>query len=173
MKKDNLRVMTVSAVFAAAIAITTGYVLHIPLPTGGYIHVGDALIYLSACLLPMPWAMLTGAMGGAVADLLTAPIWALPTFFIKAVICLPFTRKTSRLISVRNVAAVFISGILSPVLYACVNVILTQTWNAFLPQLIGTLVQSAGSGIVFILLAFGCDRVDLKTRIFPLNRSKA
>ena len=41
----------------------------------------------------MPWAMLTGAVGGAVADLLTAPIWALPTFLIKAVICLPFTRK--------------------------------------------------------------------------------
>lgn len=170
MKKEKLREMTVSAVLAAAVVITTGYILHIPLPTGGYIHVGDALIYLSACLLPMPWAMLTGAVGGAVADLLTAPIWAIPTFLIKAVICLPFTRKSSRIICWRNIAAVVISGILSPVLYACVNVILTQTWSAFLPQLIGTLIQSAGSGVVFILLAFGCDRVALKNRIFPYQK---
>ena len=31
----------------------------------------------------MPWAMLTGAVGGAVADFLTAPIWALPAFLIR------------------------------------------------------------------------------------------
>ena len=43
---------------------------------GGYIHLGDALIYLAAVLLPAPYAMAAGAIGGGLADLLTAPVWA-------------------------------------------------------------------------------------------------
>ena len=46
-----------AALFAAAIALATAYLLHIPLPTGGYVHLGDTLIYLAACLLPTPYAV--------------------------------------------------------------------------------------------------------------------
>ena len=63
--------LVTAALFAAAIAVMTAYMLHIPIPTGGYIHIGDALIYLAACLLPAPWAMAAGAVGAGLADLLT------------------------------------------------------------------------------------------------------
>lgn len=75
----QLRTMLTAALFAAAIAVTTAYIIHIPLPTGGYIHPGDALIYLAACLLPTPWAVAAAAVGAGLADLLTAPQWVLPT----------------------------------------------------------------------------------------------
>ncbi len=162
---QQLRVLVLAALFAAAVAVTTAYILHFPLPTGGYVHIGDALIYLGACLLPLPWAMAAGAVGGALADLLTAPMWALPTFFIKALICLPFTRKGEGTLCPRNLAAVAISGLLSPALYGLVNVAFTGTWAAFLPQFLGTLIQAVASGAVFLVLAGGLDKVGLKHRL--------
>ena len=87
--RQNLHRLVTAALFAAAIAVMTAYLLHIPLPTGGYIHLGDALIYLAACLLPVPYAAAAAAIGAGLADLLTAPMWVLPTLLIKALIVLP------------------------------------------------------------------------------------
>lgn len=164
-KKTNIHHLVTASVFAAAIAATTAYVLHIPLPTGGYIHVGDALIYLAACLLPMPWAATAGAVGGALADLLTAPMWAPATFVIKALICLPFCAKGNKLLEGRNLIAMVIAGLVSPTLYGLVNVWFAQSRAAFAPQFLGTLIQSVGSGVVFVILAAACDQAGLKKRL--------
>ncbi len=165
-EKEQVRNMVLAAIFAAAIAVTTAYILHIPIPmTGGYVHVGDALIYLCAGLLPLPWAMAAGAVGGALADLLTAPMWAPATFVIKALICLPFTRKGEKVLCGRNIAAMVIAGVVSPTLYAFVNVFMTGTWAAFWPQFFGTLVQGIGSAVVFAVLAAGVDKAGLKRRV--------
>lgn len=48
--------LAVSAMFAAMVTVTTAYLFHIPIGSnGGYIHVGDAFIYLAAafCLFRM------------------------------------------------------------------------------------------------------------------------
>ena len=71
-ERRKLHLLVISALFAAAIAVMTAYLLHIPIPTGGYIHVGDALIYLAACLLPAPYAVGAAMVGaGLAACLLT------------------------------------------------------------------------------------------------------
>ncbi len=77
-ERNKLHLLIMSALFAAAIAVMTAYLLHIPIPTGGYIHVGDALIYLAACLLPAPYAVGAAMVGAGLADLLTAPMWVVP-----------------------------------------------------------------------------------------------
>jgi len=164
-QNKKLRRLVLSALFAAAVAVTTAYILHIPAPTGGYFHIGDALIYLAASLLPLPWAMAAGAVGGALADLLTAPMWALPTFLIKAVICLPFTCRGEKLLCPRNVAAAVLSGVVSPTLYGFVNVFFAQSWAAFWPQFAVTLAQGVASGVVFAALALGFDKAGLKPRL--------
>lgn len=163
--REKLHRLVTTALFAAAITVTTAYILHIPIPTGGYVHLGDALIYLCASLLPTPWAMAAGAIGAGLADLLTAPMWVLPTLIVKALICLPFTSKNERVLCPRNVAAIFVSGLLSPALYGVANVLFTGTANAFLPQFLGTLVQAVGSGLMFAVLAYGVDRISLKKRL--------
>lgn len=161
-RSKTLHTMILAALFAAAITVTTAYILHIPLPTGGYIHVGDALIYLCACLLPTPWAVAAGAVGGALADLLTAPMWVLPTLLVKAVVALLFTSKEERLLCKRNLAAVVAAGVVSPTLYAVANVIFAGSVHAFLPQFLGTLVQGVGSGVVFLILAAAVEKAGLK-----------
>ena len=82
--------LTSTALFAALICVTTAYIFHIPFGVnGGYVHIGDSLIYLAAAFLPTPYAMFAGAIGGAMADILTAPVYAPATFIIKMLISLP------------------------------------------------------------------------------------
>ena len=173
MSRDRtLHCLVTAALFAAAITVMTAYILHIPLPTGGYIHLGDALIYLAACLLPLPYAVGAAAIGAALADLLTAPMWVLPTLIVKAVVVLPFTSGRAKLLCPRNIVAVAVSGLVSPAGYALANVLMTGTPAAFLPQFLGTLVQAVGSGAVFLVLAAALDKVGLKSRLAPqLNQA--
>ena len=167
MKNEHQRLyrLVLAALFAAAIAVTTAYLLHIPIPTGGYIHLGDALIYLAACLLPVPFAVGAAAIGAGLADLLTAPMWVIPTLIIKAIVVLPFTRRGARLLCPRNVAAIFISGLISPVGYGLAACILMGSANAFLPQFLGTLIQAVGSGVLFVVIGLALDGARVKDRL--------
>ena len=164
-QRENLRLLTTTALFAAAITVMTAYMLHIPLPTGGYIHLGDALIYLAACLLPVPYAAAAAAIGAGLADLLTAPMWVLPTLVIKAVLVLFFTSKSECILCPRNWAAVVAAGLFSPAAYALANCVMAGTMTAFLPQFLGTLVQGIGSGALFLVIAPALDGVKLKEHV--------
>ncbi len=164
-QNKKLHQLVMAAIFAAAITVTTAYVLHIPIPTGGYLHLGDTLIYLGACLLPLPWAVAAAGVGAALADLLTAPMWALATFIIKALMCLPFTRKSKKLLCGQNIAAVVIAGVGESILYSFVNVFFVQSMAGFMPQFIGTMIQATASGILFLVIAAAVDKVGLKDRL--------
>ena len=164
-RKEKLHLLVTSALFAASITVVTAYMLHIPLPTGGYIHLGDALIYLAACLLPVPCAAAAAAIGAGLADLLTAPMWVLPTLVIKAVLVLFFTNRSERLLCRRNCAAVVLAGLFSPAAYALAGCAMAGTMAAFIPQFLGTLVQGIGSGALFIVITPALDGVKLKARV--------
>ena len=90
MKKQSVKKITFTALFAALIAVMTAF---IKMPTGineGYLHFGDSMIYLAGCLLG-PWAALAAAIGGALADILAgAAVWAPATAIIKALNAVPF-----------------------------------------------------------------------------------
>ena len=165
MQKDKVHLLTITALFAAAITVMTAYMLHIPIPTGGYIHLGDALIYLAACLLPLPYAAGAAAIGAGLADLLTAPMWVLPTLVIKAIIALFFTRNSDKLLCRRNLAAVVIAGLFSPAAYALAGCAMAGTMAAFVPQFLGTLVQGIGSGALFSVITPALDGMKLKEHI--------
>ena len=164
-QQTHLRQLVLTALFASAITVMTAYILHIPIPTGGYIHLGDALIYLAACLLPLPYAAAAAAVGAGLADLLTAPMWVLPTLVIKAVLVLFFTSKSERVLCPRNCAAVVMAGLFSPAAYALAGCAMAGTMTAFLPQFLGTLVQGIGSGALFLVIAPALDGVKLKEHV--------
>ncbi|MEG1721164.1 MAG: TIGR04002 family protein [Pseudoflavonifractor sp.] len=164
IRQKQLRLLVLSALFAAAITIVTAYVLHVPLPTGGYVHLGDALIYLAACLLPAPYAIGAAIVGAGLADLLTAPLWVIPTILVKALVVLPFTGRQEKILCRRNLMGVAAAGLISPVAYGIAACVLLGGWAAFLPQFVGTLVQAVGSSLVFLPLAAALDRVGLTKR---------
>ncbi|GKX66755.1 TIGR04002 family protein [Inconstantimicrobium mannanitabidum] len=165
-KKTKLIVLT--GLFAAIIFITTAYILHIPTgPNGEYIHLGDSFIYLAACLLPTPYAMVAGAVGGALSDALSpgGAVYVIPTLIIKPLLTIFFTSKSKKLICTRNVIAVFLAGVTGLVGYCIATTIITGNfWVALLDVPLGSL-QPLGCGIAFIIFAFALDKMNIKKRL--------
>ncbi|WP_024866831.1 TIGR04002 family protein [Butyrivibrio sp. FCS014] len=165
-KKSKIYTLTLSGVFAALITIFTAYIGHIPVGVnGGYIHFGDGLIYLAATILPLPYAMLAGAIGGGLADLLTAPAWTLATVIIKALIVIPFSNKTLRIVSKRNIAAPVIAYFISATGYYIAEALLFGAKAAIFTSFTGSFVQSLGSMIFFLMLGTTLDKLGFKARM--------
>lgn len=162
---EQIRMICITAIFATLITIMTAYVCHIPDPvTGGYIHFGDSLIYLAATLLPTPYAFAAAAIGGGLADLLTAPMWTIPTILIKMLITLPFTNKGNKIITIRNVIAPFIAYAISGTGYYLCSKLFFGHEVAFLTSILGSAVQSLGSGVFFVIFGLVLDKIHFKKR---------
>lgn len=161
---SGLKRMTATAVFAALITVFTAFILHIPIGIGGYVHLGDALIYLAASLLPLSYACAAGAIGGGMADILTAPEWAPATILIKMLICIPFTSKNRKFMSKRNIAALVIALVINVSGYFIAQGILYGFDAAIFTAISGNMIQSLGSAAVYVITASALDRVNFKQR---------
>ena len=160
LTKSKTQLLTQTAVFAALITIMTAYVCHIPVPaTGGYIHFGDSLIYLAAAILPKPYAMIAGAIGGGMADLLTAPMWVFPTIIIKMLITLPFSNKGNKIVNKRIVIACVAAYFISATGYFLAESLLFGFGVAMISSYLGSLVQSGGSAIAFLFFGMALDKM--------------
>lgn len=156
-----------TALFASIICVTTAFLFHIPIGTaGGYIHLGDAFIYLAGTFLPMPYAMAAAGIGSGLADLLTgAPHWAIFTVVIKAAMAACFTCKKPTVIHARNVTASVLAGLICTVGYYVAEVLLFGNWLTPLTSLLmGGWIQSVAAVVLFLLMGTALDRAKIKTR---------
>ena len=96
VQNEKIKRIVLTGLFSALIFVFTAYI-HVP--TGaGYTHAGDGFIYLAACMLPTPYAVAAGIIGGALADGLTGfPVWIPATIVIKAITALFFTNKSENI----------------------------------------------------------------------------
>lgn len=165
--QERLHLLTLTGIFAALICLFTAYICHIPVgANGGYIHFGDTLIYVAASLLPQPYALAAAAVGGGLADLLTAPMWAPATVIIKALITLPFTWKAQKLLCTRNRVAPFLSWIISTIGYYLAEGLIFGTYAALFTSILGSAIQSGGSLLFYYFVAGVLDRQDIKAKLF-------
>lgn len=150
--------------FAAMIFGLT--MLHVPIGAGGYIHVGDAVIYVTAMLMGGPWAFISAAIGAACADIVSGfAVYAVPSAIIKILIAMPFvliSKKQSKLLSVRSAIFTIISGVITVLGYFAADLILYR--EGAIADLPANIIQAAGSAVVFIVLAFALDRAGIKQR---------
>lgn len=161
MKHDKMKLLCISAVFAALVYVFTAY-LHIPSHTG-YTHVGDALVYLAACLLPTPYAAFSGACGALLADCLTGfAIWAPGSVVIKALTVLCFSCGGERIVTKRNLLALIPAWALCIGGYYLYEAVITQNFVAPAAGIPGYIVQSALSSALFLLVGFALDKLNIK-----------
>jgi len=162
---SKVKYLTTAGIMAALITLMTAYIFHIPVGmNGGYVHFGDSLIYLAAVLLPRPYALAAAAIGGGMADLLTAPMWTPATIIIKMLIALPFTNKSAKIVTTRNVIATILAYFISGVGYFVAEYILFGTWAVFLVSMSQSLVQSGGSAVFFVIFGMALDKAHVKSR---------
>lgn len=167
----TLRIV-IASMFAAMIAVMTAFV-QIKTPTGGYVHPGDSMIYLTASFLPMPYAVAASAIGGGIADLLVYPETLIYTVIIKALNSLFFSSKGDKILTKRNALMTIPSGLVTIVGYSLSKLIrqllagdsfhsaiVTALWKA--PE---NTIQAVASALIFFLIAAAFDKADIKKRM--------
>lgn len=164
MKDQKIRLMCIAGIFTAIVFVFTAY-LHIPSHTG-YTHVGDGFIYLAACMLPLPYAMFVGAGGALLADCLTGyAIWAPGSIIIKTVAVLFFSRKSARIISIRNLLALIPAWAVCIGGYYLYEALITGNFVAPLSGIPGYITQSVLSSILFVVAGMAMDKLNAKNTL--------
>lgn len=169
MKRNDIRLMCIAGIFAALIFVVTAY-LHIPTHKG-YVHVGDGFIFLAACMLPMPYAVGVSATGAMLADVLTGyAIWAPGSIVIKALTAMLFSCRSRRIVSARNTLMLIPATMICAGGYYLYEAMITGSFVGPLVGIPGSLIQSAASGIVFVLAGATMDKMNLRKRILEGKR---
>ena len=162
---SQLKKISLSAIFAALIFLATAYLPRIPF-AGGYIHIGDSILYLAAAFLPTPYACVIASLGAGLADALTGyMIWLPATLVVKAIMAAFFSCKTQKLFCTRNLIAALLAGLVGCIGYYLWEAVLTKSLIVPLESLPYNLIQAAASAIIFAILAVTLDRFDLKKKI--------
>lgn len=164
MKNKKILRLVFAAMFAALVAGLTLFPT-IPIPGGGYVHLGDAMIYLAASFLPLPYAMVAAAIGGGLADIFSGYVAYLPfTVIVKALLTVAFSSKSEKILSKRNYLAPLAGVIITPSVYFCADAIMYGIAGA-LPGIIWNICQAAASLIIYYIIGTAADRMQLKSKL--------
>ncbi len=166
--KNKIKIMVLTALFAALITLGI-YLFKIPTGSIGYIHIGDSLIYLASCILPFPFGMLAGGIGGAIADTVSGfPIYIIPTFIIKmlnsACFYAVFVDKKMKLVCVRTYIALALTSLVTPLGYFVAETIL-YGFEAAIATILSSCIQAIGAAVVFLVIAISFDKNRLTLKI--------
>lgn len=169
---SSTKTLVLTAMFTAMITVTTMFIkVSTPL---GYIHAGDALVYLGAAVLPFPYGFVAASLGGALADLLSGYAhFCLPTAIIKSMMVLALVlvrlalkhRGGDDKIIKLPVLLALIPGALATVFgYFAANILLYDVGAAAAELVTDSIQAVAGAGI-FVILAAPMDKTGLSGRI--------
>ena len=158
MRNERIQKLCLAGLLSAAVFVLTAY-LHIPSHTG-YTHIGDAVIFLAATILPLPYAVSVAVIGASLADLLTGyAVWAPASVIIKALIVLPFSHGKGRIITVRNLLSLVPAVALTVGGYYLYETLLTQNAVAALLGIPGYITQFVLSSVLFIAVGSAIDNI--------------
>ncbi len=163
---SNIKKMSLSAMFAAMIFVLTMFV-KVPVASG-YVHFGDALVYICAAIIGGPWAVLAAAIGEGLADIAGGFVaYAPATLIIKALIAIPFIlsskKNSDKILTPLNAVMIIPSGIITVLGYFLADLIIDKTYAII--DIPGNVIQAVGSGVIFIILAAAFDAAKIKQKI--------
>ena len=177
MKRQSIYHIALTAVLAA---MTTA-MINIGFPAGpGHVHIGDAMILLAAVLLPTPYAMAVGAIGGGLHNLhfnvssVPLVMWAPATVVIKAAMTVPFSARQDKMVTPRNLLALIPYAAITLLGYGFYEVLMIAlgvfpsgvAWTAvLLVSMLRNSIQVLGSSVLFVALASVLDKIKFKQRL--------
>ena len=173
-KTRKIYLLISTALCCAIITVMTA-VVKINLPVNQeYMHLGDSMVYLSACILPMPYSLIAAAVGAGLADIFTgAAIWAPFTAVIKILNALPFSlmyslnivKDQNRLLNKAVAPMPILSGIITIVGY-CISGGILFSFAYSVTVIPSSIIQAVGNAIVYYIAAAALDKIEFKKRIF-------
>ena len=171
MRDKKMQWLILTSLFAALIFVTVRFIPAFPLGNMGYVNFGDTFIYLSALMLPAPFACVASALGAGLADLsFNAVLWVIPTIIIKSLLVLSasfFAKKTKGLPRDISIA---LCGVITVVGYYLAEVLLLRFflasadgWRAAFvgasASIVGNAMQAIVCGVAFVLISSAMHRI--------------
>ncbi len=153
----HIKHICISAMLAALAFVAT-FLIKIPLPIG-YVHIGDGIVFLTAALLPAPYAMVASAVGVSLADLCGGYAIYIPaTALIRILTVLCFSRKKGML-TARNVIALCVSMIICAIGYWGFEALFVyENAIAALAGIPFNLAQGATGAVIYIVVAKAAEK---------------
>ena len=166
-KKVLLMVQT--ALFTSLIFVFTRFI-SVPV-VSGYVHFGDALIYICALIIGGPYAVFAAAFGQALADISYGFVnYAIATLFVKSIIAIIFAfagRNSKKLLTKTSLLLTIPAGVIQIGGYFLADLLIDRAY-AFV-DIAGNVIQAAGSAVVFAVFAFALDRLNAKEKFFNIK----
>ncbi|MBQ7739857.1 MAG: ECF transporter S component [Eubacterium sp.] len=159
----KIKEIALCSMLAAMIFVLT---LFVKFPLGsGYVHLGDALLYIGCVLFNSPYVLIAGALGEGFADIAGGYTMYFPaTAIIKVLVAVPLLIvKSDKLLSLKAVLMTIPSGIITVGGYFIADYIIAR--NYAVADIPGNVIQAAASTVIFIILAAALDRVKIKDKI--------
>lgn len=151
--------------FAALVAGLT-FFPKIPIPGGGYVHLGDTMIYLAASFLPMPYAMASAGIGGMLADILSGyAVYAPFTAVAKVLLTIAFTCKKEKVLCKRNFIAPVFGLVITPFVYFFADAIIIRSFGTAAAGIIWNVCQAAAGLAAFYVIGAAFDAMKMKEKL--------
>lgn len=154
----------------AALCFLGTMIIYFRTPTGGYLHIGDSMVFLTGALLGPVYGGFAAGIGSMFADLAAgAPMWMPATFLIKfamAAVMGLFLKKTDKIACIKAIIAMVIGVVLLIAGYYLAELIITQNWLAsFIDSAGGNLIQGVSGSIIGFIVMVVFDRTKLTAKI--------
>jgi uncharacterized membrane protein len=157
-----------AGIFAAMVAVGT-MIIHIPTPTKGYIHIGDAMVLLSGFILGPFYGFFAAAIGSFISDMMLGyATYSIPTFFIKGFDALLFSLVFTQLIKLNKeskkyllfafIVAGLAGGSIMVLGYLAFETVLYGFTGALL-GVIPNIIQALAGAIIGAILALALKKV--------------
>lgn len=146
----DIRKVATAGCLAAFVFVVTRFI-QIPIPLG-YFNIGNVVILIGCLFLPMGYGVAAGAVGSALADLLSYPAYTVPTLIIKALMPAVFYLICSGKMknkSVQTLLAVYVSMLIPLFGYTLTGGILYGNMLTGLSQFPGLLLEYAANAVLF------------------------
>lgn len=166
MKDFGIRRLAMTGMVACLTLLST-MVFKIPTPaTNGYVHLGDAMVYIGVLILGLRYGVASAAIGSALADILGGYFhWAPWTFAIKGIMALITGVVWKRLANVNGfkreifglpvayIAGMAIAGIWMVAGYYAASAVIYGNWITPISSLPGNIGQFAVGMLLTAALA--------------------
>lgn len=167
-QSSKLKFLTLTAMFAAIVTVFTAFI-KIPTPFG-YTHAGDAVVYIGASILPSPFGLIIGTIGGAMADIISGyAVWAIPTAIIKTLNAVPFVIcakyfRSNKIINTKNLLMLIPTTIVTVGGYFVANMIIYD-YTAAVAELFAGWIQPVLAIIMYIVIGLSLDSIKFKQKV--------
>lgn len=159
MRNEKTKKLVMASLFASLCCVLT-ITIQIPLPTGGYVNLGDTAVLLSGWILGPVYGGAAAGIGSMLADIFTGyTIYALPTLIVKgsmAVVAALLFRAVAKVCKkiIARIASAVVAECIMVGGYFLVNILITGSMAGAAAGVPGNLIQAL-FGIVGGIVVIG------------------